>query len=335
MSVHDNIEPGNLWLVDPDSDVGQLISPYHVNGKLPSIKLNGPCTIALKNCVVLEDFDKGSRGENDLLIISKLSLGGKQPVRQVHFWQEEIKQGTLIENILSSTVFATMDHPGDPLWIEFQITEVDTGQNTYSGLANALQTVIGLVGGAFPVLASFTPYANAGVNIFGKLLDKLEHDDQVLKKTVRFLLNTGNLRLGDLPLQAGDYVIFTKPVRGAAYCMSDDGTVHPRSDIPSGEKLQNVSYLSFSIYPEMLVSPAFVVGQQLETLLEQLRFKEGIQGEAMEFLQSTMTVYNNMKQLDRYTQIWKKPEGQRTAEEKVLLNEIPKQYPDIVIYLPK
>lgn len=333
-NLSDNIEPRNLWLVDPESEIGGLISPYHVNPKLESIKLNGPCTITLKNCVILEDFDRGHRGENDLLILTKTSLGSKQAVRQVHFWQEEIKQGTLIENILSGTVFATIDYPGDPLQIEFQITEVDTGQNTYTGVTQSLGTVISLLGGAFPVLAFYTPYARAIIEPFGKLLDKLERDDQILAKKTRFLLNTGNLRRGDLPLQAGDYVIFTKPVRGAAYYMSDDGTVHPRRDIPSGPKLENISYLSFSIYPEMLVGPEFIIGQQLETLLEQLRFNEGSRGETFEFLIATMTAYNDMKQLNRYLEIFKKPEAKRTPEEKALLEKIANN-PNISPYLPR
>jgi len=65
-----------VWLVDPDTK--ELVAPNQLHPKLQPIKIAQAFTISLKSCKIFEDLDQGSRGDNDLLILTRQSLGDKQ-----------------------------------------------------------------------------------------------------------------------------------------------------------------------------------------------------------------------------------------------------------------
>jgi hypothetical protein len=325
-----------LWLVEPET--GYLKSPYQIHPELELIKPAQACTVSVKSCVVFEDLDRDFRKENDLLILTHHSLGSQQSIRQVHFWEQEVPQATPIHNLLSNTAFATKDFVEESLWLQFEITEVDTDHRELDGIVSTFKTLVDVLGGAFPLVATYANYAKIAIDVVDKLIGQLERDERVLKYPVRFYRTEpgGRIHPQEPPLQTGDYVIFTKSTRGLAYYMTPDGFVKPRSDIPSGSQLKNVSYISFSIYPKMIAAPEFIVGQQLETLLSQLRYGNQTPDTTLNYLISTMTAYNNVKQLKRYSELCNKKRRGRelTSEEQSLMIEIEKN-DSIIEYLPK
>ena len=323
-------EPAFLWLADPET--GNLKSPYQIHPDLELIKPSQACTVSIKSTVVFEDLDQGFRKENDLLILTRHSLGNKQPIRQIHFWEQEITQGTPIHDLLSNVAFATHDFTEESLWLQFEITEVDTGQQELDGIVGDLKSLVDVLGGAFPILATYASYAKVAIDGIGNLIKKLERDERVLKYPVRFYRTepNGRVRPGEAPLQTGDYVLFTKPTRGLAYCMTPEGFVKPQTGT-NASQLKDVSYTSFSIYPKMEAAPEFIVGQQLETLLSQLKYEQGNSQTTLAYLISTMTAFNNMKQLNRYNELFKKEK--LTSEEKKVIEQI-ETNKDIAPYLP-
>ncbi|MDJ0681883.1 MAG: hypothetical protein QNJ18_18750 [Xenococcaceae cyanobacterium MO_167.B52] len=199
------------------------------------------------------------------------------------------------------------------------------------------------LGGLFPVMATYTTVGSVIAGSIKKLFGRLERDEHVIKFPIRFhhYSSGERLRRGDTPLQNGDYVVFTKPTRGLAYRMQDNGLLSLKPNVSTPEEemarkqLEKVSYISFSVYPELKVSPEFIIGQKLETLLSQLRYgSQNLGNTTFEFLIETITAYKNIKELERYTELFdKQKDKELTKEEKARLEAIAKNS-EIAAYLP-
>src|SRR5262245_22946024 len=98
----------NVWLVLPESK--DLVSPYELYEPSRVILTAQPFTVTMVTMVVAQDLDGFLRGKNDILILTRSSLGEQPFVEHIHFYEEEIPKGKPINNLFADTVFITDDY---------------------------------------------------------------------------------------------------------------------------------------------------------------------------------------------------------------------------------
>lgn len=69
-----------VYIVNPETK--ELVSPYEVLPKTTRLAAAQPFTVSMVAAVVAEDLDGIFRGDNDLLVISKSSMGEQPPVER-------------------------------------------------------------------------------------------------------------------------------------------------------------------------------------------------------------------------------------------------------------
>ena len=303
-----------VWFVLPKSK--ELVSPYELNPKSQLLEAAQPFTASMVTVVVSEDLDGILRGRNDILVLTKSSLGEQPLVERIHYYEEEVPKGKPIRNMFADNVFVTDDYNGeDRLWLELNVVEVDTDTGERKAAIKAFQSLATTAGAVFPVSVPYAFAASAAVGVIEKLVSALEKDTNVVK--VPFALHSGIPRPGKAPLQSGTYVVFAQPQDPSKYKLQPNGL------LTSGSKPSKVSYAVFNLFPVKHVSPKFMISQKVATLLTQM--KNGNTNSAvgtLEFLNNTLTQYSNYGKLNRYLEL--KAKESLTAKEKALMLEIAK-----------
>jgi hypothetical protein len=179
------------------------------------------------------------------------------------------------------------------------------------------------LGAAFPVLLPYTYIGQGLIGIFDKFMNILERDTNVIKIPFSFYPEK-TPRLGRAPLQTGTYVMFSKPERGERFKMASSGLLVEHPTLQPAK----ISYITFDITMDKIVTPEFVIGDKMATLLTQIRSGNGTTApSSLDFLTETITYYAKFKALLRYKELSKKPK--KTPEEQERMNKIKEDYPDI------
>ncbi len=312
-----------VWLVNPNTK--KLVTPYEELPKCERLVAAQPFTVNMLSVVVAEDYDWIFGGDNDILVISKCSMGEQPEVQRIHFYEEEIPKGHPIKHMLAENVFMTDDYNGtDRLWLEIYVVEVDTDTRGRKAAVKGFQSLAATAGAIFPVIAPYAFGGSAVVSVTEKLVSALEKDTRVIK--VPFAMYPGVPRPNRAPLQAGTYVAF-------AQAQDPSGFKLENGLLTTSKKASEVSYAVFEVVPKKQVSPKFVVGQKVATLLTQMKEDNPNSAlAAIDFLKDTLTQYENFKKLNRYLQL--KSEKVVSDEEKALLTAIEKM--DVLKpFLPK
>ncbi|MFQ5881514.1 MAG: hypothetical protein ACE5I9_03420 [Candidatus Methylomirabilales bacterium] len=303
----------NVWLVLPRTK--DLVSPYDLYSTSKPIEAAQPFTVSMATVVVAEDLDGILRGKNDVLVLSKSSLGAQPFVERVHFYGEEIPKGRPIRHMFAPSVFVTDDYSGtDHLWLELNVVEVDTDTGERKAAVSAFQSLSAMAGAVFPAIVPYLFAASKAAGVVNKLISALEDDEHVIK--IQFSLHPGDPRPGNPPFQAGTYVAFGRPQDPAKYKLQSNGL------LTIGNKPASVSYAVFNVAPEKRVNPDFVLTQKVATLLTQMKGNPNTPKASIKFLNETLTGYSNFKKLGRYLDLKKKKNP--TDKEKALMAEIAK-----------
>lgn len=107
--------------------------------------------------VVAEDLDGIFRGKNDILVLSKTSMGEEPLVERIHFFEEEVPKGHPIKHMLAENLFIADDYNGiDKLWLEINVLEIDTNTGERKAAVKAFQSLAATAGAVFPAIL---PYA--------------------------------------------------------------------------------------------------------------------------------------------------------------------------------
>jgi hypothetical protein len=314
----------SVWFVPLKTE--ELVSPYERHAGAAAIESAQPFTVSLVTVVVAEDLDGFLRGRNDVLVLTRSSLGEQPLVERVHFYEEEVPKGKPIRNILANTVFLTDDYNGkDRLWLELNVIEVDTDTGERKAAVQAFQSLAVTAGAVFPALVPYSFGASAVIGVVEKLVGALEKDTDVVK--VPFGLYPGEPQPGRAPMQAGTYVVFAQPQDPGQY------KLHANGLLTSSDKPSDVSYAVFNLTPAKEVSPKYVVKQKVATLLTQLRTgNPNSPLPTLDFLTETLNQYTNFTKLDRYLKL--KAKGELTDQESTLMREI-EQNEALKPFLPK
>ncbi len=312
-----------VWLVKPGTN--DLVSPYELYEGSKRIVEAQSFTVSIVTAVVAEDLDGFFRGNNDILILTKSSMGEQPLVERIHFYEEEVPVGQPIRAILAENVFIAEDYnETDKLWIEINVIEVDSDTGERKAALKSFQGLASATGAIFPAMLPYAFGASAAMGVIEKIVSAFEKDKHVVK--VPFALYPGNPRLGKPPLQEGAYVCFAKPQDPSNFKLHSNGLL-TNSDTPS-----EVSYTVFDIIPVKRPNPKFVINQKVATLLTQM--EKGNQNSTIstiEFLSNTLTQYDNFKKLDRYVEL--KNKQALSEHEKALLSKI-EQLDSLKPFLP-
>jgi hypothetical protein len=301
-----------VWLVKPDTK--ELVTPYELHEGSERILAAQPFTVSMVTVVVAEDLDGIFRGKNDILVLTKSSMGEQPLVERIHFFEEEVPKGHPIQHMLADNVFVTDDYNEiDKLWLELSVVEVDTDTGERKAALKAFQGLATTAGAIFPAMLPYAFGASATMGVIKKLVKAFEKDKHVVK--VPFALYPGDPRPGKPPLQKGTYVCFAQPQDPSGL------KFHMSGLLSSGDVPSEVSYTVFDIAPVKQLSPKFLISQKVAILLTQM--EKGNQNSAIstiEFLSDTLSQYDNFKKLNRYLEL--KGKQNPTAEEETLMSEI-------------
>lgn len=314
----------NVWFVLPKTK--ELVSPYELQFKSKAIEAAQPFTASMVNVVVADDLDGIIRGKNDILVLTKSSLGEKPFVERIHYYEEEVPKGRPIRNIFADNVFVTDDYNGmDRLWIELNVIEVDTDTGERKAAIQEFQSLASTTGAVFPVTIPYAFIASAALDVIEKLTSAFEKDTNVVK--VPFALHPGDPRPGKAPLQSGTYIAFARRQNPSKYELQPNGL------LTAGNKKSKVSYAVFNISPVKQVCQKFLMNQKIATLLTQMKNgnNNSVTG-TLEFLSDTLAKYSNFKKLNRYLDL--KTKEALTEKEKTLVKEI-ETIAELKPFLPK
>ncbi|WP_194791847.1 hypothetical protein [Pseudomonas sp. UFMG81] len=302
----------NVWLVLPGTT--ELVSPYELKSK--PIKAAQAFSVDVVTAMVAQDLDGFLRGRNDVLVLSKVSMGEQPLVSRIHFYEEEVPTGKPIRNLLAGNVYTTDDYSGrDTLWIELNLLEIDTDTGERKAAVAAFGEMVTTVGAIFPAMLPYTFAARTGSTLIETLVSALEKNQNVVR--FPFALYPGAPRPGMAVLQEGTYVVFSQPVDPILYRLQANGQV-VRNNKPS-----TVSYMVMNVSAQTQVSAQYVLSQKVATLLTQIdKGNERTPRDTLNFLNSTLQAYSLYKKLERYTEL--KGLANPTAEETALMAEIKK-----------
>jgi hypothetical protein len=304
----------NIWLVLPKTDA--LVSPYDLYDTSQRIAAAKPFSVTLTNAVVAQDLDGIFRGRNDVLLLTKSSLGAQPEVERIHYYEEGVAAGKPLKNLLANSVFVTDDYNGkDRLWLEMNVLEIDTDTGERKAAIQAFQGLAATAGAVFPAAVPYAFGVSAAVTVVEKLVSALERDEKVVK--VPLSLHADEPSPGRAPLQVGSFIAFSQPVDPEKFRLDKNGSVFQRAN----NKPSEVSYCVFSVRPESEVVPEYVLNQKVATLLTQIKNgnKNSAQG-TIAFLQDTLAQYSNFKKLQRYRGLIAKVSP--SDEEKALIDEL-------------
>ncbi len=316
-----------VWLALPGHKY--LLSPYRLYDDSQLIEPVQPFTVSIISGRVAEDLEHYFQGGNDLLIATKSALGGAPLVERVHFYEEDIRPGNIISDLFANNVLIVDEYSGqERLWLEINITEVDTDDRERQATINAFRGLVGQAGAAFPVMVPYVfPFISV-VQAINKIFTRLQRDKEVIR--VPFALYPPEqMTRGRAPLQVGVYVVFAEAQYGNALKMDDSGTLWTMEDKPA-----DVSYATFAITPGRSQSAEFLQTQQLATLLTRMRSDaDNSDRTTFDVLNETLRDYQNFQMLQRYFELASLPD--RTEAENQRLRDIARSYRDIRPYLPK
>ncbi len=300
------------YMVEKNS--GRLISPYRYYEWTRAVSDASPFSVSVVSAVVAEDLEGLFRGGNDILILTRSSLGQQPLVERIHFFEKDIEKGYPIKNLFANSVFVCDDYNGiDRLYVELNVIEIDTDTGERKATVRAFQSLAATAGAIFPAMIPYTFAASAAVGVAEKLVSALEKDTNVIKVPVSFY--PGRQRKGYIPFQEGTYVVFAMPQNPEGIILDDSGLLRSEKDI------SDLSYVVFDVYTEKRISPEFVISQKLATLLTQLRDgKKYTAKRTIEFIEETIDGYSNFKKLERYLEL--KSKHDRSEQETRLMKRI-------------
>jgi hypothetical protein len=314
----------SIWFVLPGTD--ELVSPYSIYDNSKRIEAAQKFSATMVTTVVGEDLDGFLRGNNDILILTKVSYGEQPLVDRIHFYDKEISTGDPIRSMFADNIFTTDDYSGnDKLRIELNVLEIDTDSEERKMLTSAFQSLSTSAGAVFPAILPYAFAASTTAEVMERLISTLEKDQYVIKFPLS--LYPGELKRGMAPLQEGDYVVFSEPRDPIRFRLQPSGLL-----TLAGETAK-VSYSVFNVSGQTYTSPSFILSQKIATLLTQINSgnSNSTRG-TLNFLESTIQQYSNYQKLQRYLEL--KSKANPSEKETQLLGDIEK-IKELKPFLPK
>ena len=307
-----------------------LISAYEDHPGLNPILSAQPFTASLRTVVVDEkprNFFGDLFHSHDILILSSTTLGNKPSLQRVHFYQQNLPIGKVLNNFIADTIHVCEDYSGtDHFWIELRILNVGTDPTERDALIRTFTGVASEAGSVFPIALPYTMAASALADTVGKFMDALNKNEPMLVCPVSF----NPAGHGYPVLRPGNYVVFDEDVTADEFRLG----ANERLVTAAGAEVVQ-SYAVFAIEVENAPSPDWAVSQRVATLLTQLdQGNTSAPQASVGFLTDTLKAYSSFTSLQRYQELRQKEPGGLTPAERDLMARLAQQ-PDIKSFLPQ
>jgi hypothetical protein len=317
----------DVWMYDPNNTY--LVSPTKVLDSSKVIKRAQSFTISFMSCVLVKNFENRRHDDNDVLIMTRTIVGNKPKVERIHFWEKDIPVQRTIDDIWAPNVVAVEDYNGkDRVVIEWNVIEVDSNDEDRRKSIDSLLRISNKFGSTFPVLVPYVAAARSIIGLVRRVVERAQKDEYVIR--ARFALETGE---GDIDnsfgltfLQPATYVMFEKEVYGQKYMLKEDRRLYLKDsrDRDDGRisDVSDVSYVVFNVRPVFSIAHDKLVGENLATLMTQIRDKEDTPAAefTIDFISETVDAYTLQKKVQRYVKLARK--SNRTEAEEVRFQEL-------------
>ncbi len=262
-------------------------------------------TVSLESFYVKEKLEDSG---NDLLVRSWIKYGGEPTVERIHFFQKDVPEDFLGENLPAEHMFSKQDHSEDNrVSITLEITEIDRGLKANKSISENISEVTNTFGGVFPAILPFIGMASNVVGLLGKLSALMEKNTQVFQSTIDLYAKDSF----ETPLRYGAYIFFLQEVKAAMYKLLDLKLKPASKQIDSPLH----DYVVIKIVPGIIHSGSttddeLLMNQQLASVLSQLdegeKKDDGKRQQHLHFLQETIKAAHNMKELDYFYRLKRK-----------------------------
>ena len=258
-------------------------------------------TISLESFYVKENYDKDTTG-NDLLVRSWVKYGNEPTAERVHFFQKDVPDEFIGENLPAEHIFSKQDHSeNNRLFISLDITEIDRGLRASSSINNTISTISGSFGAVFTAILPFAGVASDLVDLLGKLRGGSKRNISVFNSSLDLYAQDSF----EYPLRYGAYVFFKEEVQAIMYRLLDL-KLKPVSDQLRGQNPLH-DYVVIKVVPGIIHSgdsSELLTNQQIASVLSQLDENESNdeakRTEHFKFLQNTIKSANDMQELDYF-----------------------------------
>ena len=181
------------------------------------IEMGGSFTISLESFYVHGNYEGDDKGENDILIKSRVRYGAEQATTEViNFFGKDIPAGTFKNDLEFEHIYYRRDYDErDRLWLELDVIEVDKGLDQDNALLNNLSAISNQFGNVFSALVPLSNVATTVVNVVRKIRDFRSRNKQIIKSNLDLYGLKGGA--GEAKLRCGAYIFFSQPVEGIQY----------------------------------------------------------------------------------------------------------------------
>ncbi len=296
------------------------------------VETGSPLTISLESFFVKSNHDEGKSG-NDLLVRSWIKYGNDPRIETVNFFEKDVPDGFVGENLSVEHIFSTRDYDGENrVLLELEITEIDKGLDADKNISDDLKEVANSFGAVFPVILPFVSTASRLLGNLEKLFSRSSANKQVLHSSLDIYGKEGD---GESPLRCGAYIFFHEEVEGVMYKLREL-KLEPVSDQIKQPIHDYVVVKVVSSFIKSGNKNYLLANQHLAAVLSQLDEEEksddNKKNRHFEFLQDTVRKAIKLKDIDYYyVLLRKKNRGEQlTDSQHKRFNEIAEDLRDYI-----
>jgi hypothetical protein len=265
--------------------------------------------IKLKTARVMKNYDEelslGDAKDNDLLILSNTHLEGQPKIQRIHYYENNVERGKLLDDFPSEVVFSCNNYPEGTLFFGIEILEIDDlDSDQRSKLKSFFQeTAISKASQVFPVIF---PYVKVGAKVAGGLWQLFGKPNQkpytgVLKEEVCLYASstiTANRNSEESPLRYGKYVLVNQAIDGSKYEL-DRYKLQLKGEPNKVEK--GLAYAVLSVEEGIASSQDFETPTRVATLLAEINGNDSEQvRSSIDYFDKKLEPYWNFKELETY-----------------------------------
>ena len=333
------LDKSQYWYV-PLSDIqdesGADLRPAR-SKVLPGDRLVGEgeaFTITLESFYIQTNYEDDGSG-NDLLVRSWLKYGNEPTAERIHFFQKDIPDNLVIDNLPAEHIYSRQDHSEkNRLLLTLEIIEINRGLKAEGAIGNTIASVASSFGAVFPAIL---PFAGVGSDIVN-FLEKISSADDENLQVFFGALDLYPQASFESPLRYGAYVFFDEEITANPYKLID-------FKLRSNPNTENSAINSIPDYIVIKIIPGIIhSGDSIELLLNQQIASvlsnfddddESKQREHFKFLQETMQFASNMQDLDYFYRLKRKQEkGEELTESQMaryaeIAEKLAKYIPDL------
>jgi hypothetical protein len=265
--------------------------------------------IKLKAARVMKNYDEelslGDGKENDLLILSNTHLEGQPKIQRIHYYENNVERGKLMDDFPSEVVFSCSNYLEEILFFGIEILEIDDlDEDQRSKLKGFFQeTAIDKASQVFPAIF---PYVKVGAKVAGGLWKLFGKPNQkpyagVLEEEICLYASvriTANSNSEESPLRYGKYTLVNKAIDGSKYEL-DRYKLQLKGEPDKVEK--GLAYAVLSLDEGIASSEDFETPTRIATLLAEINGNDSEQvSSSIDYFGKKLEPYWNFKDLEIY-----------------------------------